>query len=133
MLNAMFALVVLTFIVMLLTGRARFGAVRRGQLSGRYFRLMSGEEAPAAVVKTGRHFTNLFEVPVLFYTAGVLYIALDLHEPLLVGLAWLFVLARAIHAAIHLSYNHPMHRFWAFLAGNLCVLAMWVGLILHNH
>ena len=65
---------------------------------------------------------NLFEVPSLFYTAGVLYIALEMSDSVPVTLAWLFVIARLIHTGIHLSYNNVMHRLVVFGVGNLSVL-----------
>ena len=90
---------------------------------------MGGSEVPAIVTKTTRQIGNLFEVPVLFYVAGVLYLSLDISSTLPVTLAWVFVAARVIHSAIHLSYNNVLHRVVAFGIGNLAVLGMWISIV----
>jgi hypothetical protein len=90
---------------------------------------MSGAEPPAAVAKTSRQFSNLFETPTLFYAAGVIYLALDLQLALAVTLAWLYVALRLVHAVIHIGYNNVMHRLMAFAASLLCVGGIWVCLL----
>lgn len=98
MLYPLFAMVVLTFVVMLITVRTRIAAVRAGEMKASYFQTMSGSEASEAVAKTTRQFNNLFETPTLLYAAGAVYLALGLESSLTVTLAWLFVLARVAHA-----------------------------------
>lgn len=74
------------------------------------------------------NYSNLFELPVLFYAAILLALTLLVSDPLLEGLAWLFVGLRAVHSYIHTTYNTVMHRFYAFAAGALVLLAIWVRL-----
>lgn len=124
MIYPMFAMVLLTFAIMILTGITRINAVRTGKVRIGYFKTLSGE-APEHLLKLSRHFSNLFEVPVLFYTAGVLSIALNIEHTLLPVFAWLFVLARCIHALIHITYNNVIHRLLAFASGSMCVLIIW--------
>jgi hypothetical protein len=72
------------------------------------------------------NFRNLFELPVLFY-AGVL-VAAQLgiaDDPVTVGLAWAFVLLRAVHSAVQCSFNHVMTRFVAYLLATLVLAALW--------
>lgn len=128
MLNPMFALVMLTFLVMVLTFRSRASAVRKGKIPLSYFALMQDGEAPEFVAKTTRNFSNLFEVPVLFYAGAVTYLALDLTATTPVLCAWLFVAARALHTLIHLTYNNVLHRLIVFGLGNLCILIMWINI-----
>ena len=45
---------------------------------------------------------------------------------LFVVMAWIFVVLRIAHAAIHVTSNHAGHRFQAFAAGALVLLLMWV-------
>lgn len=129
MIYPMFMMVMLTYVVMLITVRTRVGSVRSGQVPLDYYSLMQGDKVPDFVAKTSNHFRNLFEVPLLFYTAGVLYIALDLTDPLPVQAAWAFVVARALHTVVHLGYNNVMHRLIVFGFGNLCVLVMWISMV----
>ena len=129
MIYPMFMLVILTYVVLLLTLRVRTGAVRDGSVPISYFSLMQGDQVPDMVAKTSRQFSNLFEVPVLFYAAGILYVALGMESVFAVYCAWAFVAARVIHTCIHLSYNNVLHRLIAFGFGNLCVLGMWLAII----
>ena len=129
MLYPMFMLVMLTYVVLLVTVRVRTGAVRDGSVPITYFSLMQGEDIPEMVAKTSRQFSNLFEVPVLFYVAGLIYIALDMTTSFPVTAAWAFVAARIVHTCIHLGYNNVLHRLIVFGFGNLCVLAMWISIV----
>ncbi|MDD9897196.1 MAG: MAPEG family protein [Gammaproteobacteria bacterium] len=129
MIYPMFFLVLLTFSVLLLTLRVRIRSVQRGDVALSYYSLMDGSEVPEIVTKTTRQVSNLFQVPVLFYVAGVLYLSLDISGTLPVTFAWVFVAARVLHSLIHLTYNNVLHRLVAFGIGNLAVLAMWISII----
>lgn len=72
------------------------------------------------------NFANLFEMPVLFYTAMLLALTLMIHDPLLVALAWLYVILRIVHSIIHITYNTVMHRFLVFAASAFVLLGIWV-------
>jgi len=126
----MFALVALTFVVGFSVGASRLLSVKKGQVDPRYYKLLSGYTPPEYVIKLGRNFSNLLETPVLFYTLGVLLVALNVSSPTILILAWCFVALRIVHSIIHITYNHPKHRFYAFLASCLILLAMWVQLII---
>ena len=123
----MFAMVLLTFAVAFYMFIQRLGAVKQHKVSLGYFRLNSGAaEPPARMVAASNHFSNLFEVPVLFYTVCLLAMIMNLQGPLLVLIAWIFVAARVLHALIHVTYNNVLHRTLAFSISVICVLAMWV-------
>ncbi len=131
MIYPMFAMVLITFAVAFYMFRLRVKAVKSGAVKLSYFRLNSGAEIPATLQQAARNYSNLFEVPVLFYAAGVSALALDIHHLALVILAWLFVFTRLAHSWIHLTSNHVIHRLRAFMAGNVCVLVMWVLIVLN--
>jgi hypothetical protein len=63
------------------------------------------------------NFSNLFEVPVLFYALVLATLSAGVHDPMLLALAWAFVALRAAHSAIQCSYNRVMHRFTAYALG----------------
>jgi hypothetical protein len=128
MLYPIFAMVVLTFLVMFWTLYTRVQAVRQGKMSIGYFRLMQGD-APAAVVKASRHFSNLFELPVLFYIVCMLCHIKNAEDSWQIGLAWLYVVCRCLQAIIHLGYNNVKHRLAAFALGNFALLILWLRLI----
>jgi hypothetical protein len=74
------------------------------------------------------HFMNLFEMPVLFYTATVLLYATELTDQFYAITAWLYVACRCVHAYIHLTYNRVFHRFLAFTASALVLWILWARL-----
>lgn len=132
MLYPMFALVLLTIIVAAHLLRLRINAVKAGQVRLSHFRLNQSADIPDNITQASRNYSNLFEVPVLFYTAGCLAITLKYETITIIILAWLFVLARAAHSWVHLTRNNVIHRLRAFMAGNICVVAIWVLLIVHH-
>ena len=67
-----FALAFLTFAVASWMGRLRFAAVKRGDLSARYYRLNRGGEVPEYLAKVSQNYDNLLELPILFYVVSVL-------------------------------------------------------------
>jgi hypothetical protein len=71
---------------------------------------------------------NLFEMPVLFYLAALVAMLLLIQDPVLVRLAWGFVVLRAVHSLVHCSYNRVMHRFIAYMISCLFLLFMWIRL-----
>lgn len=131
MIIAMSAMVFLTMIIGLISLMTRINCVRTGDVNPDYFRLMQGD-APEVLVRTSRAFSNQFEVPVLFYAVTTLSLFLMPNNVLNFYLAWLFVFSRYLHAYIHLSYNHVIHRLLAFLAGFLSVMVMWINLLINN-
>jgi hypothetical protein len=125
MLYPLFTMVVLTFLVMFWTLFTRVQAVRQGKISIGYFRLMQGD-APTEVVKASRHFSNLFELPVLFYIVCLLSHIKNAEDDWQIGLAWVYVLCRCLQAIVHLGYNNVKHRLAAFALGNIVLLILWV-------
>ena len=125
-----FTLVMLTFVIIFAVGTSRLISVRKRQVNPKLYRLMSGYEAPDYVQKLTRNLSNLLEMPILFYVLGVLLVALQIEDPAMVDLAWLFVGLRVVHTVIHITYNHTIHRFMVFVASVLTLLAMWIKFIL---
>ncbi|AWB25471.1 hypothetical protein DA075_31795 [Methylobacterium currus] len=120
-----FVQVLLTFCLLLWTGRARFAAARAGQV--KLGDISRGERSwPAPVQQVSNAFANQFELPVLFYVLTGLALATAEADHLFVGLAWLFVLTRIVHAGIYATSNVVIRRFQAFLAGALVLMAMWL-------
>mgnify|MGYP000642043801 CR=1 FL=1 len=129
MLYPMVAMVLLTFVVGAITVKVRFSSVKSGEVSAKYYKLMHGKDIPEIVTKTTRCFNNQFEIPLLFYVACTLYISLGIES--LAGLifAWLFVLLRCIHAYVHLTYNHIIHRMSVFWLAFISVVILWLNLV----
>jgi hypothetical protein len=128
MLYPMFAVVILTFLVAINLFSLRYKAVKAREVRLSQFRLNTGE-IPDKIIQAANNYTNLFEVPMLFYVAGATAIALGIQTPIMVFVAWVFVLARIVHSAIHLTSNNVIYRLYAYALGNLCVLILWILLI----
>jgi hypothetical protein len=127
----MFVMVLVTFAVAFYLLGLRINAVKRKQVSIGYFRLNKGSsEPPERILAAANHFNNLFQLPLLFYVTCLMTMVMGLAGPLLVGLAWVFVITRIVHALIHLTYNNVLHRMLAFLGGAVCILAMWIVIAL---
>jgi hypothetical protein len=128
----MFVMVILTFIVAIYLLASRISAVKQRKVSIGYFRLNSGaSEPPPHLIAAAKHYSNLFELPLLFYVTCLVTMVMGFHNALLIILAWVFVASRVIHALIHLTYNNVVHRMLAFLCGATCILIMWLVLAAH--
>jgi hypothetical protein len=121
----MFAMVVLTFGILVTLFRTRVGFVRGGQVDAKYFKTYQEGTEPEASAKLSRHFANLFEAPVLFYAACLAGLVTGQSSPLLLGLAWLYVVLRGAHAWIHTGRNQLNQRIAAYFSSWLVLLAIW--------
>lgn len=124
---AMFVLVWITALRMLIL---RIDAVKSKSITLDYFKTMSAGNPPEKLRAAERHFVNLFEVPVLFYAACVVALALKFENQNFVILAWAFVALRYLQALIHMSSNVVRYRMYSFMAGMIALTAMWVTLVL---
>ena len=83
------------------------------------------EKALSGVAAASDNFSNLFEIPVLFYMLVVLLYVTGSSDALNVGGAWLFVLLRVLHSLIHLTSNRVKYRFPAYFIATLLMWLMW--------
>jgi hypothetical protein len=126
----LFAMVVLTAVVLATLFRSRVGAVRQGLVSATYFRIYQGETEPESSAKAARHFANLFEAPILFYVVCLAAMITHFTGPAMEVLAWVYVAARALHAYVHLGSNRLRHRMRAYFFSWGVLLAMWIYLVI---
>ena len=127
----MFAMVMLTATVLVILFRSRVRAVRENKVSIKYFRIYQGEIEPEETAKPARHFSNLFEAPVLFYVACVTAMVTQDTGSVALALAWTYVAARLLHTYIHLGGNRVRHRLRAYFAGWLVLVALWIHIVVH--
>ncbi len=119
-----FVQVGLTFVLLFMMGRARFAAVRAGEVRMRDIAL--GERAwPPRVTQVANTFHNQFETPVLFYALVAFARFTRQADLLFVLLSWLFVATRVAHAWVYTTSNHVFTRFRIFLAGTSVLMLMW--------
>ncbi len=80
---------------------------------------------PAGARFAAENYNHQFESPVLFYVLCVGAMIAGLTSELSLILAWAYVALRAIHAAIHITYNRVMHRFLVFVISSIVLIALF--------
>jgi hypothetical protein len=123
--------VILTFCVGFLARIRREKSVKEG-FNWRYFKTFEGEKPPRYVLQADQHLVNLFEVPMLFFAAGILAISLDTVDTVILLFASIYVISRVIHAIISLTNNRLLWRGRVFVFSTIIILMMWFWLIYLN-
>jgi hypothetical protein len=82
----------------------------------------TAELLPEEVNYPAYNLKNLFELPVLFYALCLYFYVTATASGVDVFAAWLFLLFRIIHSAIHCTANIVMARFVAYSAA---ALSLW--------
>jgi hypothetical protein len=127
-----FVQVLLTFVVYGLLAVARARAISRLDRPPGNPDLALGRVVwPEDAEKRAANQRNQFELPVLFYAVVAFALLTKGVDSLMLGLAWLFVVARLAHAAIHVGPNKVRWRSPAFALGLLVLAGMWLKLFLH--
>lgn len=126
----MATLVGLTFLMLSLMLILRIKAVRNRKISPRYFKLNEGGKEPDSLNAVTQCYNNLLELPVLFYAVCIVAIVINKSSDYFVLLAWSYVVFRYIHAFILSTYNHILHRLYAFSLSCIFLFAMWVKVAL---
>lgn len=80
---------------------------------------------PEPINRPSNNFSNLFELPVIFYAICLLLLVLQESDPLYVNLAWSHVALRGAHSAIHCTVNIVTLRFAAYM---LSSIVLWIML-----
>ena len=88
---------------------------------------LSREPWPEHEKRVANALDNQFQLPVLFYVAvGLsLYMGAGWIE---IGLAWLFVVSRIVHAVIFVTRNRVYRRFFAYTFGYGMLCLFWLDL-----
>lgn len=123
-----FAMVALTIVVWLRMYLTRVAQMKRERIHPQAVATSAQASARLTDSRAADNFRNLFELPVLFYLALVVAAVAGLVTTTILVLAWLFVLLRIAHSAIHCTYNKVMHRFKVYLAGGIVLWALWIYL-----
>jgi hypothetical protein len=94
-----------------------------------FYRVYRGGEEPEHIAAATRHYTNLFETPVLFYL-GVICAGLlgPATWPVLVP-AFAFAALRTGQSLIHLTSNNVLRRAYCFWASALMLMWLWGAVI----
>jgi hypothetical protein len=115
-----------TFLVWLRLYHLRLGEMRRSRIDPQRLALSAPKEALLKDTRASDNFSNLFEVPLLFYVGALAVTQAGLTDPVFVTLGWAFVALRATHSLIQCSYNRVMHRFAVYALATLVLIAFWI-------
>ena len=126
----MFAMVVMTFIVLIQLFRTRTRSVAGGAVKASFYKTFQGDAEPEAAQKLTRHFANLFEAPTLYYAACLAGLTMHVTDLAFLIMAWAYVLARLIHAYIHIGKNKIYPRIYEYFSSWIILLVMWAYLAL---
>ena len=120
----MLGMMVLTAVVWFVLYAKRIPAMRKaGKPAQAYTTPDRGLEIlPDEVSYPAYNFKNLFELPVLFYARCLYLYVTSTADGADVIAAWIFLVFRVVHSAIHCTVNIVMARFLAYSAA---ALALW--------
>lgn len=108
----------------------RIKAAKNREVSIKYYQNYSEGKTTQKIITWGRHLSNQFELPVLFYAVCIMHTMVGGVSSFAVTVAWLFFAARVIHAFVHLTYNNVMHRMFSFAASVVFVVVLIINLML---
>ena len=120
------AMALLTFVVLLLIPLRRFRAGFAGEVGTDDFKFGESTRVPGHVAIPNRNYMNLLELPMLFYVAGLMYFVAGRVDERRLAVAWAYVALRALHSAIHVTYNNVNHRLTVFAISNVVLGVFWV-------
>jgi hypothetical protein len=121
----LFVEVVLTFGLLFWLAPLRRGAFKKGVV--RESDIALGQKAwPQRTQQIANSFDNQFQLPVLFYVLTILSIVTHHADLLFVVLAWIFVLARLVHAYVHTTSNRVLVRGGFYGVGAFALALMWL-------
>lgn len=125
----LFAMFLLTLSTLARLFRARSKLVAQGEIEMSFFRTYQGGSEPDDSAKIARHFVNLYEAPVLFYTVCLAALATGITGTPFLVLAWVYVGLRTIHTIIHTGANKLMPRVYAYFSSWIALTALWLLLV----
>ena len=117
--------VLLVFILLFWMGKERRGALVARDVQMKDIAL-DEPNWPKKATQIGNCLKNQFEFPMLFYALVAIALPLRQMDLVLVLLSWVFVVTRYVHAGIFVTSNNVGQRSFAFFAGVLALLAMWI-------
>src|SRR3954468_17890882 len=119
-----FATMLLTLLVWVYMYIRRISFIRKNNISPKDLAVPGAlaQLSPAEVSNPSDNLKNLFEIPVLFYALALYLFVTEQVDAAYLATAWIFVAFRALHSAVHCTFNLVMLRFCLYL---IATLAVW--------
>lgn len=121
-----FAMFLLTTFVFVFNLLVRVQAAKHQKISPSYFKLFQGGSPTDLMLQAKNNISNLFETPIFFYLITITLFVTQTADLNDVIIAWIYVVCRVMHSAIHLTSNFVPFRFAAFLASLICLSLLWI-------
>lgn len=125
----MLALVALPFLILVLNA-LRKASDRRAGKQDVAASAVDNKAWSLPVVLTSNSLENQFQLPVLFYVICLTAAITQSSSTILLGLAWVYVALRYLHAFVHVTTNYIPARFLSFLFSTLVLLVMFVLVVM---
>jgi hypothetical protein len=77
--------------------------------------------SPPSVSNPSDNLKNLFEIPVIFYALALYLFITKQVDTVYVSASWVFVVFRALHSAVHCTFNRIILRFYLYLFATIAV------------
>lgn len=120
-------LMLLSALVLIRMFLTRVQAVRSGSVDFRYFKTYDPLlNSPVLMTQASRNFTNLFEVPTLFYMLCAFALMTQNVDMVMYTAAWMYVGLRCVHSFIHLTSNKIGPRMAAYSLSWIVLLFMGI-------
>ncbi len=122
--------IVMVFVIGVLMGRARF----RGGAEGKFKRadiINNSNGYPPDIKRIGDNFNNQFQLPMAWYACVAFVMITGTVDRGLVGLSWVFLVSRILHAANQIRVNTLPQRFYYYLVGYIALASMWLWFALN--
>ena len=117
-----FAIIFLTLLVWVYMYIRRISFIRSNNCSAKELTpLAFAQLSPLEVAKPSDNLKNLFELPVLFYALVLFLFVTNQVDTVYVTAAWIFVVFRTLHSAVHCTFNLIILRFYLYLVATLAV------------
>jgi len=123
------ALLALILMTAVLTVTRRMAGVKAGEIKASRFKTMDLAGVDAKYTTAGNAFNNQFQLPMLFILFVLFALQLNIVDSFFIIASWVFVALRYVHAYIHITYNHVLHRLGAFMAGAIVLYICWGRLL----
>ena len=122
-------LMLLTSVVLLRMFFTRVKAVRSGSVDVKFFKTYDMDiKTPMLMTQAARNFSNLFEVPTLFYMVCAFALITQNVDEIFYSAAWIYVGLRCIHSYIHVTHNKIYPRMSVYAMSWLVLMFMGISL-----
>jgi hypothetical protein len=118
-----FATILLTIVVWVYMYIRRIRFITSSQISPKDLAVPGAlaRLSPPSVSNPSDNLQNLFEIPIVFYALVFYLFVTQQVDSVYINAAWIFVVFRILHSAVHCTFNLVMLRFYLYLISTIAV------------